>query len=224
MTTPKSFKKSNKRGRIIRVCKKSIASEAIGKLQKNTDTFILTFGQFSLIDTLTSILDQTGPAHVTISTWTAANADLERSASLMASSEILSLRMIVDIFFKTRQPKYFYHMINLFGSNSIRQMKTHAKFIIVQNDQWNIVVRTSMNLNKNPRLENIEISENKDFTDFFNKIVDEIFNEIKPNEVKKSILDLKNTEEQSLFKEVSANFIKRSSLNEPRFSHEIKEK
>jgi ubiquitin C-terminal hydrolase len=81
-----------------------------------------------------------------------------------------------------------------------------------------------MNLNKNPRLENIEISENKDFTDFFNKIVDEIFNEIKPNEVKKSILDLKNTEEQSLFKEVSANFIKRSSLNEPRFSHEIKEK
>ena len=65
---PKAFKKGNA-GKKIRACKKGTASQAIGIIEKNTDTFCLTYGQFSLIDALLAILDQTGPAHVTISTW-----------------------------------------------------------------------------------------------------------------------------------------------------------
>ena len=221
MTKPKAFKKSNK-GKDIRACKQGSADEAIGIIEKNTDTFILTYGQFSLIDALVSILDQTGPAHVTISTWTAAHAHLDRSADLMESSNILSFRMIVDRSFKTRQPKYFHHMIELFGPDSIREIRTHAKFMTIRNDKFDIVVRTSMNLNENPRLENIEVSENKAFAEFFCQLADDIFKEVKPGESKSDLPELANIKEQSLFNQVSAKTIKRSNLNEPGFTHEIR--
>jgi hypothetical protein len=222
MATPKAFKKSNK-NKEIRACKHGSAAEAIGKIEKNTDTFILTYGQFSLIDALTAILDQIGPAHVTISTWTAAHAHLDRSADLMSSADILSFRMIVDRSFKTRQPKYFYHMTELFGTDSIRELRTHAKFMTIRNEKWDIVVRTSMNLNENPRLENIEVSENKSFADFFCNLADNIFKEVPPGESKSDLPGLNDVEEASLFKLVSAKTIKRSSLNEPKFTHEIRQ-
>jgi len=88
---PKAFKKSNK-GKRNRPCLKGTAAQAIGTLEKDTDTFILTYGQFSLIDALMAILDQTGPAHIIISTWTAAHADLTRSAELLETAEILSFK------------------------------------------------------------------------------------------------------------------------------------
>lgn len=221
MTTPKAFKKQNK-DKKIRACKQASAVEAIGKLEKDSDIFILTYGQFSLIDALLAIIDQTGPAHVTISTWTAAHAHLDRSADLMSSADILSFRMIVDRSFKTRQPKYFHHMTELFGADSIREIRTHAKFMTIRNDKWDIVVRTSMNLNENPRLENIEVSDNKDFADFFDQVADDIFKEVKPGESKSDLPWLDNIKEVSLFNLVSADTIKRSNLNEPKFTHEIK--
>jgi len=218
----KTFKKSNKE-KEIRACKRGSAKQAIGIIEKDTDTFILTYGQFSLIDALMAILDQTGPAHVAISTWTAAHAHLDKSQELMQSAEILSLRMVVDRSFKTRQPGYFNHMIELFGINCVREMRTHAKFITVRNDKFDIVVRTSMNLNENPRLENIEVSENKAFADFFEKIVSDIFSEINPAENKSDMLELLSLEEYPNFKMVKGEFIKLKNLKEARYTHELGE-
>jgi len=219
---PKSFKKSNL-GKKIRICKYGSASQAIGRIEKNSDTFILTYGQFSLIDGLMAILDQTGPAHVNINTWTAAHADLTRSAELLETAEILSFRMIVDRSFKTRQPAYHAHMARLFGANSIRAIRTHAKFMTIRNDYWDIVVRTSMNLNSNPRLENIEVSENKEFAEFFESIVNDVFKEVAPDELKSDLPDLLNIKNSDSFKLVSGDHIRRETLNEPKYTHTIGE-
>jgi len=219
---PKALKKSNKEKK-IRACKRGSAAQAIGRIEKNTDTFVLTYGQFSLIDALMVILDQTGPAHVAISTWTAAHAHLDKSQELMENSDILSLRMIVDRSFRTRQPGYFNHMIKLFGVDSVREMRTHAKFITVINDKFNVVARTSMNLNENPRLENIEISENKEFADFFTNIVNDIFSEIAPAENRSDQLELPSLAENPNFKMVSGEYIKRRNLKEVKYTHELRE-
>ncbi len=216
----KTFKKSNA-NKQMKVDKSGSAKIAIGKIEKNQDVFILTFGQFSLIDALVEILGQTGPAHVIISTWTAAHAHLDRSAELMETTDILSLKMIIDRSFKTRQPKYYAHMIDLFGLESIRSINTHAKFLVIKNDKWDIVVRTSMNLNGNPRLENLEISDNKEFADFFQAIADDVFLEVQPGELKSDDLKLDNIKETSQFNLVEANHIKRSTLNEPEYTHTI---
>ena len=218
----KTFKTSNK-DKKLRVCKKGSASEAIGTLEKNMDIFVLTYGQFSLMDGLLAVLDQTGPAHVNISTWTAAHADISRSSELLESAEILSFKMIVDRSFKTRQPKYYEHMVNLFGQESIREINTHAKFITVRNNKWDIVIRTSMNLNGNPRLENMEVSDNTAFANFFETIVNDVFKEVKPNCRKAEQLNLANLSETTSFKLINAKSIKRGTLNEPKFTHEIRE-
>jgi len=217
---PKTHKRSNINKK-TRVCKRGSATQAIGKIEKNTDTFILTYGQFSLIDALIAILDQTGPAHVIISTWTAAHAHLDRSAELMEAASILSFKMIVDRSFKARQPKYFQHMINLFGVESIRIINTHAKFMTIRNDAWDIVVETSMNLNENPRLENLEISENKRFADFFQDIADNIFDEVRIGETRSKPIELNGILDDPPFKPISAEHIKISTLKEVKYTHEI---
>jgi hypothetical protein len=216
---PKSTTKPVKRN--IRAAKKANASEAIGKIEKNTDTFILTYGQFSLIDALCVILDQTGPADVSISTWTAADAHLERSADLLESAQIRSFRMIIDRSFETRQPKYCHHMRRLFGPECIRAIRTHAKFMLIRSDTHNVVVRTSMNLNENPRLENIEISEDTGFAEFFQTIVDDVFSEVDEKENKSPLPELENIQETFDFKEIEANVIKRENLNEPETTHTV---
>lgn len=218
---PTTFKKGNT-GRRVRIAKTSVAWEAIGVIEKNTDTYILTFGQFSLIDALVVILDQTGPADVAISTWTAADADLQRSAELIESCQITKFRMIVDRSFETRQPGYSHHLRTLFGPDCIRAIRTHAKFMLVRSASHDVVVRTSMNLNENPRLENIEISESREFAEHFQQIVDELFDEVEAGENRSPLPELKLQQETFPFQEVEAQQIARKDLNEPEWTHTLK--
>lgn len=158
---------------------------------------------------------------MSISTWTAADAHLERSAALMESAQIRSFRMIVDRSFETRQPKYCHHMRQLFGPECIRAIRTHAKFMIIRSDTHNIVVRTSMNLNENPRLENIEVSEDSNMADFFQQIVDDVFSEVDEGENKSPLPELKNIQETFQFPEIKSGVIRRENLNEPRTTHTV---
>ena len=219
MTRPKTIKTAAKRQ--VRMSRHNSAREAIGTLEKGTDTFILTYGQFSLIDALCAILRQTGPADVTISTWTAANAHLQRSAELMESAAIRSFRMIVDRSFESRQPEYAHHMRELFDPECIRAIRTHAKFMVIRNEGWNVVVRTSMNLNANPRLENIEISEDPTLAEFFQAVSDEVFREVAPGENASDIPGLAGVQESFPFRPVSANHIPQESLHEVSTTHTV---
>ena len=219
MTRPKTIKRPAKRN--VRMSRHNSAREAIGEIEKGTDTFILTYGQFSLIDALCAILAQTGPADVTISTWTAANAHLQRSAELLESAAIRSFRMIVDRSFESRQPEYAHHMRQLFGAESVRAIRTHAKFMLIRNEDWNVVVRTSMNLNENPRLENIEISEDPALAEFFQAVADDVFAEVKPGENASDIPGLHGVQESFPFHPVEARTIPQESLNEVGTTHTI---
>jgi hypothetical protein len=223
MDTAKAIRKSNKE-KEIRLVRSGNAREAIGRIESDTDLFILTFGQFSLIDALMVILEQTGRADVVLSTWTAAHAHLDRVCNLISQADISSLRMIVDTSFFSRQPKYFKHMIDLFGNDSIRTIRTHAKFMVIKNNKWSIVVRTSMNLNENPRLENIEISTSEKMADFFLEVADDIFKTTKPGSVDYSKISDQIDLSSSDFCEVAridAGLIDIKELNSVTVTHEV---
>lgn len=222
-TTPAVHSRPND-GKQIRFTKTATARHAIGTLQQGHDLYILTFGQFSLIDALVAILEQTGPASVALSTWTAADAHLEKSAELMASAQITDFRMIVDRSFESRQPGYVHHMRQLFGPECIRAINTHAKFILIRNATWDIVVRTSMNLNNNPRLENIEISAHPGLDAHMQALVDEIFAEVAPLENRGTPLELAHLQETFPFAEVAADRIPTQSLKETATTHVIRRK
>lgn len=59
---------------------------------------------------------------------------------------------------------------------------TKSKYFLIRNETWNLVIRTSMNLNYNPRYENFEISDDKDFAEFHQTIIDEIWSSQKAGE------------------------------------------
>lgn len=217
--TAKTFKKTA--SRTIRIAKSASARDAIGRIEHDTDTFILTFGQFSLIDALIAILDQTGPADVVISTWTAADAHLERSRHLLESAAIRSLRWIVDRSFESRQPEYCYHMRALFGGDCIRAIRTHAKYMLVRNEEWNIVVRTSMNMNENPRLEDLEITDNREFAEFLQRISDDIFDEVEEGENRSALPALESATETVRYPEVRYGVLEYEGLHEPMYTHTI---
>jgi len=153
------------------------ARDALADFGRGMETYCLTFGQFSLMDAVEAILEKTGPADVTLSTWTAGGADLSRSAEHLHNGHIRSMRFVCDCSFGQRQPGYLAKLRELFGDDAIRTTRTHAKFAVLTNDSWQVAVRTSMNLNENPRLESIEVSDDPVLAGFLLSVVDELFAE-----------------------------------------------
>ena len=160
------------------VSKVTNARDALADFGQGMETFCLTFGQFSLFDAVEALLERTGPADVCISTWTAGSADLTRASEQLRRGAFRSLRMVVDRSFATRQPGYLATVRELFGDDAIRATRTHAKFVTIVNAVWAVSVRTSMNMNSNPRLESIEVTDEPSLTDFLVSVVDELFEEV----------------------------------------------
>lgn len=160
-----------------RLSKVTNARDALADFGRGMETYCLTFGQFSLMDAVEAILEKTGPADVTLSTWTAGGADLSRSAEHLHNGRIRSMRFVCDCSFGQRQPGYLAKLRELFGDDAIRTTRTHAKFAVLTNDSWQVAVRTSMNLNENPRLESIEVSDDPVLAGFLLSVVDELFAE-----------------------------------------------
>lgn len=159
------------------------ATEAIGTLFPGCAIFGITKGQFSLIELIAAVLAQTGPADLFISTWTAAGSDLTDANALLESGLIRRLRFLVDHTFQRRKPAFAAKIRELFGPESVRVTRNHAKFILVENDQWNIVVKTSMNLNFNPRLEDFDIQDDPRLAGFLRGLMDEIFKKRKASDM-----------------------------------------
>lgn len=150
------------------------ASAALGKLKPGFRVFGMTKGQFSLLDLLRVVVEQTGPADVVISTWTTGIRDTENVRLLMEKGAIRSLRLLTDRSFPSRQPEYCARVVEVFGEDAIRCTRTHAKFFLVGNDRWKVVCRSSMNLNRNPRFEQFDMDDDPELYSFLMQYVDEM--------------------------------------------------
>jgi hypothetical protein len=151
------------------------AGQALEGLRPGCELFGFTVGQFSLINLLIVALEKTGPADVTLTTWTAARKEIGDANRLLRSGFLRSIRFLVDYSFPRRQPAYCKLLRDRFGDESIRLSKCHAKFILIRNDGWNLVIRTSMNLNKNARFEQFEVSDDLAMADYLEGVVDRVF-------------------------------------------------
>ncbi len=138
------------------------------------DVIGLTFGQFSLLDLIEATLEITGPADVTISTWSAGFYDVDAAQRFAALGLIRSIRWVMDAHEKRGQAMPV-GVANLFGQDSIRVFRTHAKFVVLRNAEWDVLITTSMNLNLNPRCEQFEMTDDAERAALFSDFVDELF-------------------------------------------------
>lgn len=151
------------------------ATNAIKGFTKDTRISGLTNGRFSLISLVRATLDITGPAHVLVSTWSAGFYDATAINDLLQYGKIESFRMILDRSFKTRQKQYSTYITDLFTPENIRTTDTHSKFVLIQNDEWNVCIRSSMNLNENKRCENFDMDNDIDVFNLFNGFANDVF-------------------------------------------------
>jgi hypothetical protein len=156
------------------------AARCIGEISRDCDVFGLTKGDFSMIDILRHIAKQIGPCRIDIGTWTAAAADIKQAFTMLEDKNIVTMRWLVDRSFPARQGKYYANLLEKFGRDSVRLARFHAKFILLENDDYSVAVRTSMNLNENKRIEFFEISEGSPISGYLKQVVDFHFD--KPSE------------------------------------------
>jgi len=148
------------------------AKRCIGPITKGIDVFGLTKGDFSMIDILRHIASEIGPCRIDVGTWTAAAADIRQAETMLTDRNITSMRWLVDRSFPQRQATYYSSLLQRFGQGSVRLARFHAKFLLLENDNFSVAVRTSMNLNENKRIECYEISEGSPISGYLREIVD----------------------------------------------------
>lgn len=151
------------------------AARCIGEIKKGSDIFGLTKGDFSMVDILRHCAKQIGPCRVDIGTWTAAATDVKAAYVMLNDGNIQSMRWLVDRSFPARQKKYYESVLSKFGRDSVRLARFHAKFILLDNEEFSLAVRTSMNLNLNQRIEFFEISEGSPISRYLREVVDHHF-------------------------------------------------
>lgn len=139
------------------------AAAAIGPIERGMYCFLLTRGQFSLIDIVHHVVNQLGPGcHASLWTWAISHYESESLGSLLVRGELASFRMIVDYSCAKREVGLLNRFRDQFGDDCIRVLKTHCKIVRLWQDGpegLRILGHGSCNLNSNPRFEQVSITE-----------------------------------------------------------------
>ncbi len=161
-----------------RLSKVASARDTIAGFGHGMDVVGLTMGQFSLLDLIEATLEYTGPAHLVVATWSAGLYDADAAHRFATDGRLLSVRFVMDSASEKRGQSSAVHLADLFGADSIRTTRTHAKFALIGNDDWSVVITSSMNLNLNQRVEQFEMTDDHDRYRFFTEWVDAVWSEI----------------------------------------------
>lgn len=152
------------------------AAAVVAQLKRDGNELVgLTRGQFSLTELIEAVLAKTGPAQLGISTWTAASASVESMLRLLQTGQVTGCRWLVDTTFVRRVPALVAEIRKQFGDDAIRVTRTHAKFVTVVNQEWQVAIRSSMNLNQNPRMESFELGHDPELCNWLVGVLDDVW-------------------------------------------------
>jgi hypothetical protein len=147
------------------------SDQALHQFQKGCRIFGFTNGKFSLIDLIHSTLKKTSKANVVVATWSAGIKDAHQIRWMLDSDLIQDFKILTDHSYKSRKGKYAASLEELFGIENIRTSEMHAKFVLIENAEYKVVIRTSMNLNANKTIELFEIDEDPELYEFLKDFV-----------------------------------------------------
>lgn len=153
------------------------AAQAIGDIESGVDIFTISAGQFSLIDIITHCLAQIGPARLTLATWTLGSNETAYLHRLMQEGQIISIRLLLDSSYPSRQRAYYHAACHSFGIDAIRLTACHAKIAMLRNDRFDLVIHGSQNCNEARRLEQVHLIDDSALADYVQQHIDAYFNE-----------------------------------------------
>lgn len=157
------------------VLNKKSLDEIVSEFRMGIEVHFVSDGAFSIHHLLAYLLKITGTAQVHIVTWTITELPARSLVMLKQDGLINHLSCIIDDRVKTRTPKSF----QLLDENceKLVQKKCHAKGFLIRNENWSIVVKSSMNFTKNPRIEDGSIFFTQELYDFQKSWIENILND-----------------------------------------------
>ena len=153
------------------------AAQVLGRLEPGVHVTGVTAGQFSAIDAMEHMVDELGPAVVRVSTWTTGVYDVQRARDIRVQGRITECRMLLDRGTFEKSPKFAGPLIEVLGVDSFRCMSVHAKVIVVSGERGAAAFRSSMNLNKNLRTEQFDVSVDEGIAGFYAEWFDALWDE-----------------------------------------------
>lgn len=148
----------------------------LGILKNGVTKHFYSDGAFNLIQLVTYILQQTGPAHVLLTSYSIAEESVQVLHRKVEKGEILDVRFIIDNRVKSMSPKPFDFLARSFPG-CYRCRAIHAKVALVYNDEWKVTVIGSQNATKNPKLERGIIHTDETVFNFDLKMLEHEFDE-----------------------------------------------
>lgn len=135
------------------------AAECIGTLEPGMSLFAITRGQWSMIDAILACLDQTGPARISLWTWTVAEYEVQCLQRLMMDGRITGATLVIDHGARVKNAALIREWKASFGPDSVRYVVNHSKIATIESARFKLLLRGSMNLNFNPRFEQFDLTE-----------------------------------------------------------------
>lgn len=100
----------------------------------------------------------------------------------------IKIGLYVDSTIKNRKPHLYSQVVNLkddFTNFDVKfHYKMHQKVTLIKTENQNITVESSANYSENRRLENFQITENKELYNFHKSIILKIIKDINPKNVR----------------------------------------
>lgn len=124
----------------------------LGNIIPGRNKHFYSNGAFNLIQLCLYVLQQTGPAHVFISSYSIAEDSLAKLLRCRQRGMITSIRFLIDNRVRTISPKPFDYLATAF-EGCYRCCALHAKVALIYNDRYKISVVGSQNATHNPKLE-----------------------------------------------------------------------
>lgn len=135
------------------------------ELKQNSIIALASEGEWSLHDLLPHLLLFTGPAHVSVTSFSLSEEAVRVFNFEKDKGNILSLNCLFDYTMRNHKVDLMLFLQNI--ATEIRTAPNHAKLFIIENNNYRVAVMGSANLTPNPRFELASVfTKDEDFTIF----------------------------------------------------------
>lgn len=112
---------------------------------------LVSAGLWAMHELLFHLLTFTGPARVTLATWSMSETAVRQLVRGLDAGLITSLHALLDARVRVRTPEVLAFL--KCQAARVRITANHAKVTVIENDAWQIAVVSSANMTNNPRYE-----------------------------------------------------------------------
>ena len=127
-----------------------------------------------MVDAVLHCIEACAPARVSLWTWTVADYEIQTFSALAGDGRICAGTLVIDQRARAKNMPLIQAWQRRFGPDSVRWVVNHAKIALVEGRGLRLCLRGSLNLNHNPRFEQLDITEGDGAFDLVREIEAEL--------------------------------------------------